>query len=120
MSGTGRQGAILRVDAPRNAADVLRIRSAMAEWPRPSRAAAPRPETYAPGPGPAAVGLRRSRQRRGVDLFNAACEQDLEGIVAKLANGPYEPDATTWVKIKNRAYIQAEGRIASGVSSRVL
>jgi ATP-dependent DNA ligase len=37
-------------------------------------------------------------------------EQDLEGIVAKLANGPYTPEATTWVKIKNRAYSQAEGR----------
>lgn len=47
---------------------------------------------------------------RGVDLFNAASEQDLEGIVAKLSNGRYEPDAPTWVKIKNRAYSQAEGR----------
>ena len=46
----------------------------------------------------------------GVDLFNAACKQDLEGIVAKLANGRYEPGATTWVKIKNRSYSQAEGR----------
>jgi ATP-dependent DNA ligase len=47
---------------------------------------------------------------RGVDLFKAACQQDLEGIVAKLANGLYEPSATTWVKIKNREYSQAEGR----------
>ena len=39
---------------------------------------------------------------RGADLFKAACERDLEGIVAKLANGHYEPAATTWVKIKNR------------------
>jgi len=38
---------------------------------------------------------------RGVDLFAAACDQDLEGIVAKLANGIYAPDRTTWVKIKN-------------------
>jgi hypothetical protein len=30
--------------------------------------------------------------------------------VAKLAAGRYEPAATTWVKIKNRAYSQAEGR----------
>jgi bifunctional non-homologous end joining protein LigD len=48
--------------------------------------------------------------RRGVDLFNAACGEDLEGVVAKLANGIYEPTATTWVKIKNRTYSQAEGR----------
>jgi ATP-dependent DNA ligase len=46
----------------------------------------------------------------GVDLFEAACGQDMEGIVAKLASGRYDPDATTWVKIKNRAYSQAEGR----------
>jgi bifunctional non-homologous end joining protein LigD len=46
----------------------------------------------------------------GVDLFRAVCERDLEGIVAKHAGGLYTPDATTWVKIKNRAYSQAEGR----------
>jgi ATP-dependent DNA ligase len=49
-------------------------------------------------------------QRRGVDLFAATCGRDLEGIVAKLAGGRYEPAAPTWVKIKNRAYSQAEGR----------
>jgi bifunctional non-homologous end joining protein LigD len=46
----------------------------------------------------------------GIDLFKAACDNDLEGIVAKLAAGRYEPAATTWVKIKNRGYSQAEGR----------
>ena len=50
-------------------------------------------------------------ESRGVDLFRAACDRDLEGIVAKLANGRYEPEATTWVKIKNRTYSQAEGRL---------
>ena len=30
--------------------------------------------------------------------------------MAKLAAGRYEPAATTWVKIKNRAYSQAKGR----------
>jgi bifunctional non-homologous end joining protein LigD len=49
-------------------------------------------------------------EARGVDLFQAACDHDLEGIVAKLAAGRYEPAATTWVKIKNRGYSQAEGR----------
>jgi len=34
--------------------------------------------------------------RRGVDLFRAVCDQDLEGIVAKLAPGMYTPEATTW------------------------
>jgi bifunctional non-homologous end joining protein LigD len=46
----------------------------------------------------------------GLDLFKAACERDLEGIVGKLATGRYEPEATTWVKIKNPTYSQAEGR----------
>ena len=31
-------------------------------------------------------------------------------IVAKLKTGLYTPEATTWVKIKNPAYSQAEGR----------
>jgi hypothetical protein len=34
----------------------------------------------------------------------------MEGVVAKLASGRYDPEATTWVKVKNRAYSQAEGR----------
>jgi len=46
----------------------------------------------------------------GVELFEAACAGDMEGIVAKLAHGKYTPAETTWVKIKNRAYSQAEGR----------
>jgi len=32
-------------------------------------------------------------EHAGVVLFNVACEQNLEGIVAKLANGRYEPQA---------------------------
>jgi bifunctional non-homologous end joining protein LigD len=31
----------------------------------------------------------------GIALFHAACEQDLEGVVAKLASGRYDPGATT-------------------------
>ena len=45
-----------------------------------------------------------------MDLFEATCGGDLEGIVAKLAAGRFEPAATTWVNIKNRAHSQAEGR----------
>jgi hypothetical protein len=33
-----------------------------------------------------------------------------KAIVAKLAAGRYEPQATTWVKIKNRTYSQEERR----------
>ena len=46
----------------------------------------------------------------GVDLFEAVCANDMEGIVAKLAEGRYSPEETTWVKIKNPRYSQAEGR----------
>jgi bifunctional non-homologous end joining protein LigD len=46
----------------------------------------------------------------GTDLFRAICELDMEGIVAKRAEGRYTPEATTWVKIKNAAYSQAAGR----------
>jgi bifunctional non-homologous end joining protein LigD len=49
-------------------------------------------------------------EAQGMGLFNAACDNDLEGTVAKLAAGRYEPAATTWVKIKNPTYSQAEGR----------
>ena len=45
----------------------------------------------------------------GPDLFRAICELDREGIVAKQANARYTPEATTWVKIKNRRYSQAVG-----------
>lgn len=30
--------------------------------------------------------------------------------MAKLASGRYEPETTTWVKIKNRSYSRADGR----------
>ena len=46
---------------------------------------------------------------RGVDLFQAVCQRDLEGIVAKAAQGLYQPDWTTWVKIENPNYSQAAG-----------
>jgi ATP-dependent DNA ligase len=46
----------------------------------------------------------------GTDLFRVICEQDMEGVVAKQASAGYTPDATTWVKIKNREYSQAVGR----------
>ena len=46
----------------------------------------------------------------GTRLFRLACELDLEGIVAKRKDGKYTPEETSWVKIKNPHYSQAEGR----------
>jgi len=58
---------------------------------------------------------------RGIDLFQAVCELDLEEIVAKRRDGIYDPAATVWVKVKNRDYSEArdrwelfEGRVAGG------
>lgn len=45
-----------------------------------------------------------------MDLFRLVCDQDLEGIVAKWRDRLYAPDETSWVKIKNPAYSQADGR----------
>jgi ATP-dependent DNA ligase len=48
----------------------------------------------------------------GTSLFAAACEHDLEGIVAKRKDAPYEcaERVTSWVKIKNGHYSQIQGR----------
>ena len=44
---------------------------------------------------------------RGLDLFSAVCERDLEGVVAKRMDGAYGED---WYKIRNPNYTQYEGR----------
>jgi bifunctional non-homologous end joining protein LigD len=46
---------------------------------------------------------------RGLALFRAACDRDLEGIIAKKKDEPYSA-SVRWVKIKNPAYTQAVGR----------
>jgi len=45
----------------------------------------------------------------GTELFEAACQLDLEGIVAKRKEDFYG-EGTHWYKIKNPAYTQSEGR----------
>jgi len=51
-------------------------------------------------------------ERRAVELFQAVCRADLEGVVAKWKHGPYHSDGvtTSWLKIKNPTYSQAIGR----------
>ena len=48
-------------------------------------------------------------EEHGRELYEAAQRLDLEGIVAKRRSDPYSPQ-TTWYKVKNPAYTQAEGR----------
>jgi bifunctional non-homologous end joining protein LigD len=49
---------------------------------------------------------------KGKELFALVCERDLEGVVGKWAKGSYQSDgrSTSWVKVKNASYSQAEGR----------
>ena len=49
---------------------------------------------------------------KGNELFQLACEKDLEGVVGKWTQGTYQSDgrSTSWVKINNPSYSQAEGR----------
>ena len=46
----------------------------------------------------------------GESLFRIACENDLEGIVAKKKGDPYLQDQASWLKIRNTSYSQWEGR----------
>ena len=46
-------------------------------------------------------------ERNGVEFFRLTCEQDLEGIVAKLKHGRY---GEGWFKIRNPKYSQRGGR----------
>ena len=49
-------------------------------------------------------------QGSGVELFQAVCARDIEGIVAKHRLGPYEPRPVTWFKVLNPDYSQKRGR----------
>lgn len=46
----------------------------------------------------------------GKRFFDEICARDLEGIVAKRKLSVYRDDGNSWLKVKNRAYSQAEGR----------
>lgn len=74
------------------------LRGASPAW-RDTHVNAPRPLIYAD-----------HVEGNGTRLFQLAGEEDLEGIVAKRKDGLYTPEETSWVKIKNPNYSQAEGR----------
>jgi bifunctional non-homologous end joining protein LigD len=46
----------------------------------------------------------------GEGLFRVACENDLEGVVAKRKFDPYIENQASWLKIRNTSYSQWEGR----------
>jgi ATP-dependent DNA ligase len=49
-------------------------------------------------------------ERRGFKLFEAGCEKDLEGIVAKHRLALYVTRPQTWFKILNPGYSQKRDR----------
>jgi hypothetical protein len=52
-------------------------------------------------------------EAKGRELFDKACELDLEGIVAKRKTSRYrstEKPSPYWIKTKNACYSRAEGR----------
>jgi bifunctional non-homologous end joining protein LigD len=53
----------------------------------------------------------------GTALWDAVCEHELEGVVAKRRSGRYVPAERSWIKTKNRAYwryeLEREGAIRS-------
>ena len=57
--------------------------------------------------GQARILYARHHDGRGRELFRLVCEQDLEGVVAKLKRGAY---GEGWFKIRNPLYSQYEGR----------
>src|SRR5262245_20886415 len=46
----------------------------------------------------------------GKAMFRAVCDHDIEGIIAKKLDDPYQPERTRWWKILNAEYSQKEGR----------
>jgi bifunctional non-homologous end joining protein LigD len=49
-------------------------------------------------------------EAHGTDLFQAICERDCEGIIAKHKLAPYASSPQSWFKVLNTAYTQARGR----------
>jgi hypothetical protein len=56
---------------------------------------------------------------RGIDLFNAVCQLDLEGIVCKHKLAPYGCERVPWFKMLNPNYSQREGRLETFERRRI-
>ena len=54
-------------------------------------------------------------------MFRLTCQLDLEGIVAKRADSPYEHNAGSlqWIRIKDRVYGRKEGTAQTYLSGEV-
>jgi hypothetical protein len=47
---------------------------------------------------------------KGVELYRAVCDRDLEGILCKHAQAPFVATPATWLKVLNPNYSQKRGR----------
>jgi bifunctional non-homologous end joining protein LigD len=54
----------------------------------------------------------------GHALWEAVCEHELEGVVAKRRSGRYVPGGRGWIKTKNRAYWRSEMEREGAFKSR--
>jgi bifunctional non-homologous end joining protein LigD len=54
----------------------------------------------------------------GAALFEAVCERELEGVVAKRRSSRYRPGERGWVKIKNREYWRYEIERESAINMK--
>ena len=54
----------------------------------------------------------------GAALFEAVCERELEGVVAKRLSGRYRPGERGWIKVKNRSDWRCEMERESAIKSR--
>jgi bifunctional non-homologous end joining protein LigD len=54
----------------------------------------------------------------GASLFEAVCERELEGVVAKRQSSRYRPGERGWVKTKNRDYWRYEMERESAVNMK--
>jgi bifunctional non-homologous end joining protein LigD len=54
----------------------------------------------------------------GKALWDAVCEHELEGVVAKRLDEPYRPGERAWVKVKNRSYWRYELERESAIRIR--
>jgi bifunctional non-homologous end joining protein LigD len=54
----------------------------------------------------------------GAALWEAVCEHELEGVVAKRRTGCYSPGERAWIKMKNRDYWRYEFEREGAIRSR--
>jgi bifunctional non-homologous end joining protein LigD len=54
----------------------------------------------------------------GEALFDAVCEREMEGVVAKRLNGRYRPGERGWIRVKNRSYWRWELERESAINKR--